>query len=164
MSTPLPILDTETSTLFNPAFCAVLLHRATKEYTSKAGQLMPVTFAFLVLPSALHKPTRDVLPASTATSMWSWLRAHPTILMDLCDRVRGLQPFTANAIVHGLQHGVLLSELGTLGAGTLRRRPKSLRPTSDWLDCVQAAEFLGRWFGGTGADEPTVLAQWGVRP
>jgi hypothetical protein len=165
MSTSLlPALDSETTALFNPAFCAVLLNRASTTYEEKSGAAMPVTFAFLLLPSALHKPTRDALPSSTASSMWGWLRANPVLLMDFAERVRTFRPLTAAAITYGLQHAVLTGSLGSIAAGQIGRRPRTLYPTQDWLDCLKAAQFLGRWFGGTDADEATTLAQWGVRP
>ncbi|MGC0274862.1 three component ABC system middle component [Pseudactinotalea sp. Z1739] len=157
-------LDSETSVLFNPAFCAVLLHKVCAGYAEKAGAPMPVVYAFLILPNALHKPTRDALPKTTAASMWPWLREHPVLLMDLPDRVRRLRPYTAAAIAYGLGHTILIGALGTLSAGTIGRRPPTLKPTEDWLSCQKAAGFLGKWFAGTDADEATTLAQWGVRP
>lgn len=163
-STPAPALDSETSTLFNPAFCAVMLNRASTSYGAQAGEAMPITFAFLILPSALHKPTRDALPSTTASSMWGWLRANPVVLMDFADRARAFRPFTAAAIIYGLQHAVLAGSLGSIKAGTIGRRPRTLNPTDDWHACLRAAEFLGRWFGRSDADEATTLAQWGVRP
>lgn len=163
-SSLLPALDSETTALFNPAFCAVLLNRASTTYEEKSGAAMPVTFAFLLLPSALHKPTRDALPSSTVSSMWGWLRANPVLLMDFAERVRTFRPLTAAAITYGLQHAVLKGSLGSIAAGQIGRRPRTLYPTRDWLDCLKAAQFLGRWFGGTDADEATTLAQWGVRP
>lgn len=159
-----PVLDSETDTLFNPAFCAMMLHRAAAEYQSKAGSAMPITFGFLILPSALHKPTRDALPATTAASLWGWLRANPILLMDFPDRIRGFRPFTSAAVKYGIQHGVLQGSDAALTAGTLGRRPRTLHPTADWLACVRAAEFLGKWLGGSDADEATTLARWGVRP
>lgn len=164
MSTAVPALDSETSTLFNPAFCAVLLNKASIGYEARADKALPVIFAFLILPSALHKPTRDALPSTTASSMWNWLRANPVLLMDLADRVRTFRPFTAAAITYGLRHAVLTGSLGSIAAGALGRRPRTLYPTEDWLACLKAAEFLGKWFGGTDTDEATTLAQWGVRP
>lgn len=164
MSSPTTVLDSETSTLFNPAFCAVLLNKTCAAFGAKAGEAMPVTFGFLILPSALHKPTRDGLPSTTASSMWSWLRANPVLLMDFVDRVRTFRPFTAAGITYGLTRGVLTGSSGTIAAGSIGRRPRTLHPTDDWQACVKAAEFLGRWFGGSDADEATTLAQWGVRP
>lgn len=163
MATP-PSADSETSTLFNPAFCAVLLNKASADYEAKAGTAMPITFAFLVLPSSLHKPTRRALPATTAASMWGWIGSNPDLVMDFAVRVRTLRPFTGAAITYGLRHSVLTGSLGSIAAGTIGRRPRTLQPTEDWKACVKAAEFLGRWFGGSDADESTILAQWGVRP
>lgn len=159
-----PALDSESSALFNPAFCAVLLHRACAEYSTKVQQPMPVIYAFLIVPSALHKPTRDELPGSTAASMWPWLREHPLLTMDFPHRARRLRPYTSAAITYGLNHSILVSSPGALAAGTVRRRPRSLQPTSDWLACQKAAGFFGKWFASNDADEATTLAQWGVRP
>ncbi|QOC25828.1 hypothetical protein IC744_05570 [Microbacterium hominis] len=157
-------LDSESSALFNPAFCSVLLQRACTEYAAKAQQALPIVYAFLILPSALHKPTRDALPGRTSASMWPWLRDHPLLLMDLPDRARSFRPYTAAAIIYGLTHTILNSGPGTIAAGTLSRRRANLQPTADWIACQKAAGFLGKWFAGTDADEPTTLAQWGVRP
>lgn len=159
-----PALDSESGTLFNPAFCAVLLNKASAAYEAKASQALPITLAFLILPSALHKPTRDGLPSTTASSMWSWLGANPVLLMDSPQRVRSLRPFTAAAITYGLRHGILEGSSGAIVAGRIGRRPRTLNPTEDWLACLRAALFLGRWFGGSDADEATTLARWGVRP
>lgn len=161
--TPQPVIDSEAGALFNPAFCAVLLNKASAGYEAKAGGPMPIIFAFLILPNALHKPTRDALPATTATLMWGWLRDNPLLLLDFADRMRTFQPVTATAITYGLRHTVLSGSLGFLGAANLGRRPRSLYPTTDWLDCIRAADFLGRWFGGTDTDEATTMTRWGVR-
>lgn len=156
--------DSETSTLFNPAFCAVLLNRACAEYQSKAKSAMPITFAFLILPSALHKPTREALPGTTAAAMRGWLRDNPILLVDFAERVQAFRPFTATAITYGLRSAALIGSPGSIGAGNLKRRPRTLSPTEDWSACVKAAEFLGRWFAGASIDEATMLAHWGVKP
>lgn len=157
-------VDSETSALFNPAFCAVLLNKACAAYEAKTGSVMPVTYAFLILPSALHKPTREALPRTTGAAMWAWLRSTPVLLMDFPDRVRAFRSFTAIAITYGLRSTVLVGSPGTIGAGSLKRRPRTLLPTEDWTSCVKAAEFLGRWFAGSNTDEATMLAHWGVKP
>lgn len=156
--------DSETSRLFNPAFCAVLLNRACFEYSKKATSSMPVTFAFLILPNALHKPTREALPKTTAAAMWGWLRENPILLMDFSRRVETFRPIAGAALAFGLRHGVITSAPGEIHAGRLNRRPRTLKPTDDWNDCIKAAEFLGRWFAGSNIDEATTLAHWGVKP
>lgn len=159
-----PGFGSETSALFNPAFCSVLLHNACKGYSEKADAPMPITIAFLLLPTALHRPTREALPGTTATSMWSWLRENPVLVMDLPDRVRGFRPFTAAAITFGLRHAVLSGTHNGLAAGTVGRRPRTLHPTADWNSCLRAAKFLGKWFGVSDIDEANTLAHWGVQP
>lgn len=157
--------DTEAKALFNAAFCAVVLNRACAEFAAKAGDAMPLTFAYLVLPSALHRGTREALPGTTAASMLAWLRDHPLVLLDLPRRIGMFRDFTSQAIVYGLNHGVLAaSDDGALSALTLARRPRMLQATDDWEACYKAAQFLGRWLGGSTNDEATTLAQWGLRP
>ncbi|MCR1785920.1 hypothetical protein KVF89_25520 [Nocardioides carbamazepini] len=156
--------DTEASALFNPAFGAVVLNRACAGFESKAGHLMPLTYAYLVLPSALHMPTRTALPGTVGRSMHRWLRENPLVLSDLAVRVRSFRGVTSEAIIFGIRHAVLGTRDGALEAGHLRRRSRALQPTGDWESCMRAADFLGKWLGGSGNDEPTTLAQWGLRP
>lgn len=156
-------LGSEPITLFNPAFCAVLLNKAAGAYEKKSKCALSLTYAFLILPSALHLTTRRKLPSKTSASMWSWVRSHPDIVLDFADRARSLRPFTADAIKFGLQYGALIYTRGSLSSGTLKRRPRNFQATNDWQDCVNAAEFLGRWFGLSKVDEPTMLTLWGVR-
>jgi hypothetical protein len=156
--------DAEASALFNPAFCSVVLNKACVGYASKADAAMPLTFAYLILSCALHRPTREALPRTTAASMAGWLRDAPLIRVDLSTRVRALRDITSQAILYGLGHGVLASQGGDLRGGSLKRRPRTLRPTEDWQSCLSAGEFLGKWFASSGSDEATLLAQWGMRP
>lgn len=157
--------DTEATALFNAAFCAVVLNHACAGFAAKSGDAMPLTFAYLVVPSALHRSTREALPGTTATSMTTWLRDHPLVLVDLPRRIGSFREFTSRAIVFGLNHGVLATtDNGALSALPLARRPRSLRATEDWEACRKAAQFLGRWLGSFGNDEATTLAQWGIRP
>lgn len=157
-------VGSETSSLFNPAFCAVLLNKACAKYESKAESAMPITFAFLILPCALHKPTREALPGTTAASMWGWLRENPILLVDFADRVKTFRPFTGEAISYGLRSTVLNGSPGSIGAGKLKRQPRNLFPTQDWKSCVKVAGFMGRWFAAANIDEATLLAHWGVMP
>lgn len=159
-----PLADTEASALFNPAFCAVVLYRACAGFTSKADVPMPLTLAYVVLPSALHRPTREALPRTSAASMVAWLRDNPLLLVNLPGRVRAFRDLTSEAIVFGLTHGMLVTDDGSLRGAALRRRPRTLLPTVDWESCMRTAEFLGKWIASSGNDEATTLAQWGLRP
>lgn len=159
-----PTFSSETNQLFNPAFCAILLHDAAKNYRKKSENELPVTFAFIVLPNALHQPTRLKLPDRASVSMWAWIRDHPILMSDFSDRVQRLRPYIAASIKFGLQHGVLTGLPGMLAPGDLKRRPKTMVPTDDWEKCRKSASFIGKWLAISKADEATMLALWGLRP
>ncbi len=156
--------NTEADALFNSAFGAALLNRACAAYEARASEMMPLTYAYLVLPSSLHLPTRQALPTTTAAAMATWIRENPLVLSDLAVRVRAFRDITSAAIGFGMRHAMIGGSEGSLHALPLPRRPRALRPTQDWQSCMDAAQFFGRWLGATENDEPTTLAQWGLRP
>lgn len=165
MSALAEIGSTEEMALFNPAFLARLLHGTAHEYEKPSGNGLPVPLAFLSVPLALHKPTRDDLPRTSAALMQKWIREHPRHMARLSSRVLGLRPFTGLAIRFGIEHGVLTSQGGLLSGGSLLRRPRNLSSfeTAEIEECMKAAQFLGRWFARQ-PDAATALAWWGLAP
>jgi len=156
--------DSQAFSLFNPAFCAVLLNSACKGYDQMAKASLPISLAFLILPNAMHKPTRDSLPATVASSMWNWIKNHPDILYDLPPRVRELRPYTAKGMEFGIRTGLLRSSSGHISCGKLQKGVSVENPTKDWEDCLAASFFLGKWFGKWGPDQSTILSRWGMQP
>lgn len=157
-------LSSEAESLFNPAFCAVLLNKASSAFETHGGNSLPFVYAYLIIPLALHSPTRQALPQRTTSSMWAWVRDNPETLMDFPDRVQELRPVVGAAILFAIRHSSLTIINGGLSSKPLKRQPRSLRPTDDWRSCVHASGFLGRWFASVKVDEPTLLAKWGMRP
>lgn len=165
----------EERALFNPAFVALLLNKAAKGHASVADKPLPVPIAYLVVPLALHAPTREALPNSTVSVMPAWVQTQPALLMELPKRVRALRPLVSAATTFGLRHGLLRPEQSGLQAGALRRDRQSFsitgastpRPglpaTEDAAACFNQAAFLGRWFAKQ-PDPLTALAHWGLRP
>ncbi len=158
------VLNAERNALFNPAFCAALVNKACASFVGKAQVPLPLAYVYIILPSALHKPSRDQLPSTTAASMWPWIRDNPLLFADISERVITFRVLTSEAIVFGLRQGVLHNTNGGLTSASLKRRPRSLRPTADWGECMKAADFLGRWFAASDSDQATTLAHWGFRP
>jgi hypothetical protein len=153
----------EEEALFNAAFVSVLLSEAAKQYDEKSGRhAMPVILPYLVAPLALHRPTREKLPARVTAQMGEWVRAHPELLVDLGDRARSLRPLVSAGVCFGLRHGVLQTADGGLRAGHMQRRPHRMARSADVDSCVARAGFLGRWFAQQG-DAVTTLAMWGLR-
>jgi len=163
MSTTIVVRPFEEEALFNAAFVSVLLSETARQYDERSGgRAMPVILPYLVAPLALHRPTRDILPARVTTQMGEWVRAHPELLMDLGDRARSLRPLVSAGLCFGLRHGVLQSADGTLRAGPAQRRPRGMARSADVDSCIARAGFLGRWFVQQG-DAVTTLAMWGLR-
>ncbi len=161
----LDVGSSEEVALFNPAFLARLLHAAASDYEKAVERAMPVALAFLAVPLVLHKPTRDDLPTHASSQMQAWIREHPRHMARLDARVVGMRPFIGVAVRFGLQHGVLTSADGRLGAGTVKRRPRghAALESAEVHDCLRVAGFLGRWFARQ-PDTATLLALWGLQP
>jgi hypothetical protein len=156
--------NSPTSPLFNEAFCAVLAHAACRDFSLHGTEAMPLPYAYLILPLALHAPTREALPRTTAASMWPWVRDRAEIMAGLTHRIQAFRPYVSGALLFGVRSRVLIAAPDGLTAGVLRRRPRNLRPTVDWSECLRASAFLGRWFAAQRTDTASTLAIWGLRP
>ena len=158
------IASSEQIALYNQAFVAVVIRSGVAGY-SKSGRNMPPELAFLLVPLALHLPTRESLPIHSSTQMQKWIREHPLHLVKLEIRVLAMKQFVGAGLRFGTRHGVIRSVDGQLAAGGLRRKPRGFSKfeTTEVRDCVRKASFLGRWFARQ-PDEATLLAMWGLRP
>lgn len=154
----------EEQALFNAAFLALMIRRAAEEHEQRAGgRLLPVMLAYLIVPLALHGPTRRQLPTHVTTQMGEWIRNHPEASAGLDVRTRVLRPLVSTGLTMGLRHGLVAGEDGTLRALALRRRPRGMARSVEVDACIDKAGFLGRWFSEQ-PDALTVLALWGLRP
>ena len=157
----------EEASLFNPAFCATLLAKATGDYSKKASRPFPFALSFLLLPIVLHRGTRSSLPGSTITSLLPWIQENRKELVDFAIRVSRLRDITREALLFGVQHQMLaLTSDGDLTVGP-EHRSATIRRTSLFTDeareCVDRAGFIGRWFSTAGTTA-TIYANWGVTP
>lgn len=159
----LPIPEEEYA-LFNPAFLALLIRQCVAQHQRRAdGRPMHAVLAYLATPLALHAPTRASLPSNVTSSMAGWITSNPNLLMHLPSHVAALRPYVSNGLMLALRHGVIESERSHLISGKLKRRPSSLQQTSEVVECLSVAGFLGRWFAEQ-TDPATTLALWGLRP
>jgi hypothetical protein len=149
----------------NPAFCGELLFRAVSDY--RKLKLQPFSFAlsFLILPIALHQPTRAQLPGRASTAFVGWLADHGPSLAQLPDRVLRLVPVTREALLFLIQHDALRIEDGGLvpGIKPIRISEKLSQTTDDVAEARGAAALLGRWFANQG-NASSILQGLGVSP
>ena len=153
----------EEAALFNPAFLALIARRAADEYERRSsGRALPTVLVYVVVPLALHGPTRRTLPSNVTAQMGEWIRAHPAATAGLGHRARALRPLVSGGLRLGLVHGLLLAEAGSLRAGPLPRRPRGMVRSAEVDACIDKSGFLGRWFSEQ-PDATTAMALWGLR-
>lgn len=158
----------EQARLFNPAFLGALVFSAAAGYQKNAPDNagLPFPLAFLTLPIVLHKSTRDALPRTTRTALPAWVSVNAHAQVGFASRASVFVPLVKDAIAVAC-HGGLIE----LDGSRLRALPK-LRSVEKFAnevkstevsDCLKKANFLGKWFAGSG-DYQTIMALWGVRP
>src|SRR4051812_29497239 len=112
----------EEANLFNPAFCATLLAKATEEFVKRAQRPLPFALSFLVLPIVLHQGTRLALPRSTVTSLLPWVQDNPGELVGFSTRTRHLRDITREAVMFGIQYQTLtVTDEGAIALGARRQ-------------------------------------------
>jgi len=157
----------EEAHLFNPAFCATLLHEFVKEYQKSKGQATPFVLLFCALPIALHSKTRRALPGSTLVSLYSWRERNPEVLVGFAERARSLRPVVQEALRFAIDRAVLAFNddggviLGAKSLSVTKNFENTL--TDDARECIATARLLGRWLAKAGTAS-TILAAWGIKP
>ncbi len=156
----------EEANLLNPAFCCVTLAAAVTGYSRVEDPGIPYPLFFLVLPTVLHKATRDSLPPNTRTSLAAWTQENAEIKILFADRVAALKEHTRLAILFGLDNswfdflpnGRIQSTLSDTDIDDFIRKLDG-----EAKDCVRGARFVGRWFVRAGSSQ-TIWALFGIRP
>lgn len=156
---------TEEASNFNPAFCGELLCRTVGEYHKARGTPFNIALAFLVLPLALHQPTRDGLPGRSNVAFAGWVAEHNTLIAELAVRVERLRPVVRESMMFAIQQKRLAFEKGGLipGARKVSATAKAVLTTADADEARSAAALLGRWFAGQ-ASTPSILQGFGIVP
>lgn len=153
----------EVRTLFNPAFCGLVIARGVEGFNESANRPMPFSLALLILPLCLHKRTRDQIKDGNRSYFTKILQEHPEIRVDLAQRARGLFPYTMEAFAYLATCGAItVDDMGAVGIrdGVIR---KSVIGTQDTKDCQTVARSLGKKFALLG-DRATIYTSLGIRP
>ena len=163
---PWALRPPEEANLLNPAFCCVTLAAATLGYAKVDEQGIPYPLTFLVLPTVLHKATRESLPSHPRTSLAAWIQSNAEVKVMFADRVTALKEHTREAILLGLHNswfdmlpnGRVQTPLSDSDADGFVRKLEG-----EAKECVRRAQFVGRWFALAGTPQ-TVWALFGIRP
>ena len=152
----------EERNLFNPAFCALILAAAIREYERVIGKPMPYSLTLLVLPLCLQQATRDQILCNKKLSILRIVALRPDLLVDFAERARSLVQFTTEAF--GLLASKGCIEVNEGGIHLIPRRvsPQPLS-TEDAELCRNAATVLGRDFAQIN-DRVTIYTSLYIRP
>lgn len=153
----------ELRTLFNPAFCGVVLLRALKGYESNDASGIPFSLSLLVLPLCLHKVSREAINRGSRSYFTKILDDNPPIRVGLAERANDLLPYTFEAMGYLMQQDAIeVSDDGRLFV-----KPRSIKTkisgTEETRACQRAAQTLGKKFAVT-ADRVTIYVSLGLRP
>ena len=114
-------------------------------------------------------------PAFVGATIWSCARGYASVRETELPYALAFVGFAerARAVVPLVKEGILFASCGQLlmlddARLTAADRPRSMalferEATDEVKACVKKAEFVGKWFAGSG-DYATVMALWGVAP
>lgn len=157
----------EEAHLFNPAICGLLIVEFVKEFHKAKSEACPFVLPFCAIAIALHGRTREALPGTTLTSLYTWRERNPDTLVGFADRVRSLRPVIQESVRFCIDRRALaISNDGGLNLGDERvsvSKKFENAMTPDARDCINTARMLGRWFAKAGTTS-TILSAWGVKP
>jgi hypothetical protein len=158
-----PTRPFEERNLFNPAFCALILAAAIREYERVAGKPMPYSLTLLILPLCLHQAARDQIVGSKKLSVLRIVALQPDLLVDFAGRVRSLVQYSTEAFALLASTGCI--EVYNDGGIHLipRRVAQQTLSTDDAEMCRNAATVLGRDFAQIN-DRVTIYTSLSIRP
>ncbi|MGW5637908.1 three component ABC system middle component [Streptomyces sp. NPDC003832] len=146
--------------MLNPALIATLLSTATDAYTRRHPSGMPWALPFIVAPMALHRGTRDALPASTRTHLSTWISHHPVLRAGFPHRAKVLVAPVRAGLRFALRHDTLAVHHDRLKPAAM---PRTTPPSdTEMHDILRSARLLGRWMAEN--ETAAVFAGLGVQP
>lgn len=153
----------EERNLFNPAFCAVVLAAAIREYERVSEEPMPYSLALLVLPMCLHLASREQILENRRLSVLRIFALRADLLVDFAERARAMVQYATEAFALLASKDCI--KVGDDGGISLIPRRVSPQPlnTDDAERCRAAAVVLGRDFAQIN-DRVTVYTSLSIRP
>lgn len=125
---------------------------------------MPYTVSFLILPTLLHKQTREALPKSSLALLHPWFQNHGEVRVGFSYRIEKLAPYTKESIIFGMQSNILdINERGELIPGRIKPAELPWDLTTEAFECREKAKVLGSWFSKI-LDISSLFILWGVNP
>jgi hypothetical protein len=138
--------------MFNPALISITIAAAANQYEETAGFAMPWPLAHLVTPMVLHRPTREGLPRTKATSLAKWAGDNTVLVAGLPARAQQLAPYVREGLRFGLQEGTIELVDGEALRSLAETQINVRKVDGDLAVIFRAAGMIGRVLGRTGSD------------
>ncbi len=152
----------EERNLFNPAFCAVVLAAAIREYERVTGKPMPYSLTLLVLPMCLHQASREEILKNKRLSVLRVFALRPDLLVDFAERARAFVQYATEAFaLLASKDCIKVFDDGGVSIVPRRVSARALN-TNDAERCRAAATVLGRDFAQIN-DRVTVYTSLSIR-
>lgn len=149
--------------MFNPALTSITIATAANQYEETAGFGMPWPLAHLVTPLVLHRPTREKLPRTKATSLAKWAGDNTLLVAGLPARIRQLAPYVREGLRFGLHEGTIELVDGEALRSLAEPQFNVRKVDGDLAGIYRAAGMMGRVFGRTGS-AATIFAALRIQP
>lgn len=137
----------ELDRVYNPALGAFLVWRTAQGYFSEVSHGLPIPLAYLTLPIALHKESRDVLTRTNPSSGLSLFAAKlgnkQEDLLAIHERALALRKLSHASIAAAAMANML--HLDPAAAKLLPLDTKPPNPPPDIMKLGKACEKLGVW-------------------
>jgi hypothetical protein len=157
MRSPVP------AAMFNPALTSITIAIAANQYEETAGFAMPWPLSHLVAPLVLHRPTREGLPRTKATSLAKWAGDNTVLVAGLPARVRQMAPYVREGLRFGLREHTIELVDGDALRSLAETQVNVRKVDGDLAVIYRAAGMIGRVFGRTG-NAATIFAALRVQP
>ncbi|WP_329759689.1 three component ABC system middle component [Acinetobacter pittii] len=153
----------EVRNLLNPAFCALNIYYATKEFERISGKGMPFSISLLILPLCLHEATSSYLLSKNRTFFLKNITNNPVIISGLDRRVKDLNLFTIEAISFLLCiNAIFIDDKGILNTNKIKLKNLKFVGKSS-QDKIKVATYLGKQFAKIN-DRSTIYMSLGIKP
>lgn len=153
----------EIRTLFNPAFCGLVMFRALDGYEKEDARGMPFSLSLLVLPLCLHKDSREVIASTPRSYLLKTAEKNQQVMVGFADRVARILPYAFEAFGLLMERGcIAIAEDGRIQTVPKKVR-KTISGTQETQSCQRVASIVGREFARI-ADRVTVYTTFGIRP
>lgn len=140
------------SNLLNPAFCGEVLRRYINGYNAN-NETKNIEFSAIIfaLPILLNKSTREILPKSTNSHLFTWIDDNEHLFIDFHLKVQDMLPYTRESIMFLMyQDSLKFDSSGNIYLTPFKKFTFKGDDVEEINEIMKKAEFLGKWILKTG--------------